>query len=84
MLYEWDDQKNEQLKQERGISFEEIEWALDNQPVLEKVLLPQYPHQTIFLIRIDNYIWAIPTEQRGNKLRLITAYQSRKFNRKYL
>lgn len=84
MLYEWDDEKNEKLKRERGISFEEIEWALDNQPLLGKAFNPQYPKQVILLIEIDQYIWAIPTEQRGIKIRLITAYQSRKFTKKYL
>ncbi len=84
MLYEWDDLKNEKLKRERGISFEEIEWVLDNQPILGKVSSQRHPQQIILLICINDYIWAIPTEQRGNKIRLITAHQSRKFNRKYL
>ncbi|MCX6958344.1 MAG: BrnT family toxin [Verrucomicrobiae bacterium] len=84
MLYEWDDEKNEKLKRERCISFEEIEWAPDNQPLLGKAFNPRRPKQIILLVTIDQYVWAVATEQRGTKIRLITAYQSRKFTKKYL
>ena len=84
MFCEWDDEKNEKLKRERGISFEEIEWALDNQPLLGKAFNSRHPKQIILLVTIDQYVRAIPTEQRGNKIRLITAYQSRKFTKQYL
>lgn len=84
MLYEWDEQKNEWLERERGISFEEIECALDNGALVDEFVLAHYPQQTVQLVKIDNYIWVVATEPRGYKTRLITAYQSRKFTKKYL
>ena len=84
MLFEWDSQKNEKLKCERGISFEEIEAAINNGFVLDEKIKPNYPRQRIQLVNINNYVWAVPSEQRGDKVRLITAYQSRALTKEYL
>ena len=41
----------------------------------------KYPEQMVIILNIDNYPWVVPCEIRGNKLRLITAYPSRKFKK---
>jgi len=42
----------------------------------------KYPEQYLLIVEINGYPWVVPCEFRGNKLRLITAYPSRKY--KYL
>jgi uncharacterized DUF497 family protein len=84
MLFEWDPNKSDKIKQERGISFEDIVCGIENGDLLDELFNPNYPEQIILLVKIENYIWVIPTEQRGNRIRFITAYPSRKFTEKYL
>lgn len=87
MKFEWDERKNAFLKKERGISFEEIVnliaqgelIAVRNHPNPEK-----YPDQKIFILDVDGYAWVVPFEKRGDRLRLITAYPSRKWTKLYL
>ena len=85
--FEWDPKKNEFLKKERGISFEEIAKLVTSESLLAVREHPnpqRYSGQKIFIINIDGYAWIVPFEKRGNKLRLITAYPSRKWTRAYL
>jgi hypothetical protein len=35
----------------------------------------------LIVVNVNGYPWAVPCEIRENKLRLITAYPSRKFKR---
>jgi uncharacterized DUF497 family protein len=66
VIFDWDPEKNEKLKRERGISFEEIAlllgagsvWAITRHWNTEK-----YPNQRIFLIPIDGRIIAVPFVQ---------------------
>ena len=63
MKFDWDPEKNEELKKERGISFEEIAlllgsgrlWKVSRHWNEEK-----YPRQRVFLIPVDDYIYAVP------------------------
>ena len=86
MTFEWDPEKNEQIKAERGISFEEIAlllgtgsiWAVTKHWNIEK-----YPNQRIFLLPVDGYIYAIPFVQEKERIFLKTAFPSRKFTKIY-
>ena len=84
--FDWDPEKNEQLKRERGISFEEIVlllgtgqlWAVSKHWKREK-----YPHQRVFLIPIDGYIYAVPFVRDKDAYFLKTAFPSRKLTKQY-
>ena len=86
MIFEWDPEKNEKIKRERGISFEEIAlllgdgrlWAVTRHWNTEK-----YPNQRIFLIPIDGRIIAVPFVQDKKKIFLKTAFPSRKMTKRY-
>ncbi len=69
------------------MSFEEIVELITSKSLLAVVNHPnseKYPGQRIFVVNIDGYVWAVPFERRGDKLRLITAYPSRKLTKIYL
>jgi uncharacterized DUF497 family protein len=82
-VFEWDENKNKLLKEERGISFEEIVDAIEKDQIVGIEVNKNYPNQSILCIRINNYIYAVPIEEREDKIRLITAFKDRKLNKKY-
>jgi hypothetical protein len=57
--FEWDDDKNEKLKNERGLSFEEVVFYIANGYVLDIVPHPgknKYPGQKMFIVNMDRGI----------------------------
>jgi len=86
-MFEWDEKKNLKLKRERDISFEELVYAIKSGGLLDILNHPnqeKYPNQKLLIINVDGYAWVVPFEKRGNKLRLITAFPSRKYTKRYL
>lgn len=87
MRFEWDPKKSKLIKEKRGVSFEEIVKLITAENLLAVIDHPnqeKYPEQKIFVINIGGYAWAVPFEKGGDKLRLITAYPSRKLTKIYL
>jgi uncharacterized DUF497 family protein len=85
-IYEYNDQKNLKLLQERGIGFEDIIAILDTKGYLAIIDHPnptKYPHQKIYIVAIDGYAYLVPFERRGNKCVFKTIYPSRKITRLY-
>jgi len=86
-VFEWDEGKNSRLKRERGISFEQIAYIINSGGLIDIVNHPnqrKYPGQKLLIVNVNGYAWVVPAEKRGNKLRLITAYPSRKYTKRYL
>ena len=87
MKFDWDPEKNEWLKAERNISFEEISlllstgclWKVTQHPNQKK-----YPNQQVFLLPIDNYIFFVPFILDGDTVFLKTAFPHRKATKDYL
>lgn len=87
MIFEWDPEKNDCLKRQRGISFEEIALLLGNGMLwaVTKHWNPEkYPNQKIFLIPIDDQIIAVPFVRDGQTIFLKTAFPSRKMTKLYM
>ncbi len=87
MKFDWDPDKNEWLKKERGISFEEIALLLGSGLLWKDAPHPNpenYPHQRVFLIPIDDYIYFVPYVVDGSTFFLKTAFPHRKATRDYL
>ena len=80
----WSDDKNEWLKQERDISFEEVVFHIERGDVLNIVPNPSYRNQNMYVIRMRNYIWIAPFIQETSHIFLKTVYPSRKATRIYL
>ncbi|MFY8000802.1 MAG: DUF4258 domain-containing protein [Candidatus Kapaibacteriota bacterium] len=83
----WNPDKNELLKQERNISFEDVResilagrvFAIEAHPNQEK-----YPHQQIITVEIRGYAYLVPFVESENELFLKTVIPSRKATKKYL
>lgn len=85
--YDWDREKNELLKQARGISFEDIVDALESGKLLAVIGHPnkkKYPNQKIYIINIENYAYCVPFVDEGEKRFLKTIFPNRKYTRKYI
>jgi uncharacterized DUF497 family protein len=88
VIYDWDEEKNDFLKHERDISFEEIVLYISEGNVVDILEHPnkeKYPHQKVYLVKIEDYIYAVPfvEDTTNGVIFLKTAYASRKYTRKY-
>ncbi len=88
MLYfDWNNEKNELLKRERNISFEEVILAIENERLLAIFAHPnlkKYPSQQIYVVEIDNYAYIVPFVETGETIFLKTIIPSRKMTKIYL
>jgi len=85
--FEWDNEKNERLKEERGISFEEIVFHIKRGDILEILEHPnqeRYRGQRIFVINVEGYVYLVPFLEMENEVILKTIIPSRKATKKYL
>ena len=85
--FRWDPDKNEQLIQERGVSFEQITIAVENGDLLQIVQHPnveKYPRQEIMIVGIDGYAFLIPFVEEIDYLFLKTIIPSRKATRDFI
>ena len=81
-------EKNEILKRERDISFEDIILALESGNLLDDIEHPnqeKYPNQNIFiiLVQIKDYVHLVPYVEDEKSIFLKTIIPSRKMNKKY-
>lgn len=89
MIYNffWNEEKNDLLKEGRGISFEQIvTHILQGDLLLTKEHPNQemYPGQQMFAVLIDDYVYLVPFVQKDNDVFLKTIYPSRKETQRYL
>ena len=85
--YNWDNEKNEKLKKQRGISFEEVVFHIETGDLLEVVKHPnveKYKNQKMFIVNINNYAYLIPFVEEEKEIFLKTIIPSRKATKKYL
>ena len=79
----WDLEKNELLRAERGISFEEIALVIESGNVLGIEENPGRPNQKIYILEIENYAYIVPFVESENEIFLKTAFPSRKYTKRY-
>jgi len=79
----WDPRKNEILKNERSISFEEIAFLIESGQILGIEENPSRSSQKIFVLDIDGYAIIVPYVEREEEIFLKTAFPSRKYTRRY-
>src|SRR4030043_2422897 len=85
--FSWDSEKNEKLKSERNISFEEIVYYIEKGQVLdilEHSNKKKYPNQFMFVISVEDYVYLVPFVERENEIFLKTIIPSRKATNQYL
>ena len=85
--FDWNDEKNEKLKQLRGVSFEQVELAIATGDLVDRLTHPnpaKYPNQKVILVRIADYIYSVPYVEDNEKIFLKTIIPNRKATKKYL
>jgi uncharacterized DUF497 family protein len=85
--FTWDNAKNDKLKTERGISFEDVVFHIERGDVLDIVEHPdqeRYSGQRIFIVQIEDYAYLVPCIEEDEFVVLKTIIPSRKATRRYL
>jgi len=85
--FDWSEEKNEELIEERGISFEEVVFWIMQEGLLDIIEHPnknQYPNQRIFIVNIEGYVCLVPFVEDDEIIFLKTIIPSRKMTKKYL
>ncbi len=86
-VFNWNSEKNCQLIEERGRSFEEAIFHIENGGLLDDICHPNavdYAHQKIFVVAIDNYAYLVPYVENEDEFFLKSVIPSRKFTKLYL
>jgi uncharacterized DUF497 family protein len=87
MKYDWNPDKNDWLKKNRHISFEQIIfhlgqgdiWRTADHPTQEK-----YPNQRIYFVIVENYVYLVPHIIKKDFIFLKTIIPSRKATKAFL
>jgi uncharacterized DUF497 family protein len=85
--YDWDQAKNNTLKSQRDISFEEVLVAIEEKRLLAIVKhqnSSKYPNQKVFVVNINSYVYLVPFVEDEEKIFLKTIIPSRKATKRYL
>jgi len=85
--FRWNHEKNEALKIERHISFEETVLAIEADGLLDELRHPhpeKYPNQSVFVVALDGYVYLVPYVEEPDYYFLKTVIPSRKATRDYL
>lgn len=84
--YEWDPEKNEWLKRERNISFEQVIFHLSQGDVWKMADHPdqkRYPGQKIYFVIVEDYIYLVPYVVTKEYIFLKTIIPNRKATKDY-
>lgn len=85
--FDWNEEKNELLKLERDVSFEEVLIAIEAGgllDILKNRKESKHPNQKIFVVNINNYAYLVPFVEDKEKIFLKTIIPSRKATKKYI
>jgi uncharacterized DUF497 family protein len=85
--FRWDPTKNDRLKAERGISFEEIVLAVEEGGLRDLLIHPnqrRYPGQVVLVVAYREYAYLVPSVEEEGHYFPKTIIPSRKATRDYL
>jgi uncharacterized DUF497 family protein len=83
----WNAAKNELLKAQRGLSFEDVVFHIQAGDIIETIEHPKqkrYPGQYIHVIRIEDYVYLVPFVESADEVFLKTIIPSRKATKQYI
>ena len=83
---EFNQEKDLLLKATRGVSFEEVIREINKGKILDDLQNKKHPNQKILVIKIKDYICAVPyvIDYKKRTIFLKTVYPSRVLSKKYL
>ncbi len=79
----WNIEKNEILKRERGISFEEIACLIESGQIVTVEKNQGRSNQSIYILNIENYAFVVPFIETENEISLKTVFPSRKYTKRF-
>jgi uncharacterized DUF497 family protein len=85
--FSWNEKKNDLLKTQRQVSFEDIVFQIEKGFLLDVLEHPnqeKYTGQRIFVVQIDDYGYLVPFIEDEREIFLKTIIPSRKATKKYL
>jgi len=85
--FRWNPEKNEALRADRNVSFEQVVVAIETGGLLDILAHPnqeKYPRQRILVVAVDNYVCLVPFVEDEDCYFLKTVIPSRKATRDYL
>ena len=85
--FRWSPEKSAVLKQERGVSFEQVVIAVESGGLLDILSHPnqaKFPNQRILIVDCDSYAYLVPYVEDADCYFLKTVIPSRKATRDYL
>lgn len=85
--FDWNEDKNRRLKDEREIGFEDILLAIIEKGLLDILEHPnqdKYPNQKFLVVKVNNYVYLVPFIEDQEKIFLKTIIPSRKATKHYL
>ena len=83
----WNPEKNEILKAQRGVSFEDVVFHMSAGDIIETIDHPnqeRYPGQQVHVIAIEEYVYLVPFVESEDEVFLKTIIPSRKATEEYL
>ena len=86
-VFQWNNEKNELLKKNREVSFEQVVILMERGDILETMDHPnqdKYPGQKIAIVQIEGYAYLVPYIQKSDEIFLKTIIPSRNATNKYL
>ena len=86
-LFRWAVEKNELLKEARGVAFESIVVTIELGGLLDILEHPnktRYPNQSVLVVSFDGYVYLVPFVEEAEHFFLKTGIPSRKATRDYL
>ena len=87
MVYDWDPEKEEWLNENRNLSFLHVLYHIDRGDLLdarEHANKKKYPHQKVLIVKMNDYVYAVPFVEDGETWFLKTIIPSRKETKRYL
>jgi hypothetical protein len=87
MVFDWNEDKNLKLKQERNIGFERVVLAIEEGCILDVLEHPnkeKYKNQVLIILKIDEYAYVVPAVKEKEYWFLKTIFPSRKYTDRYL
>jgi uncharacterized DUF497 family protein len=79
----WNPEKNQIIKRERGITFEEIAYLIESGQIIGIEENPERSNQKMYVLNIENYAVIVPFVENDKEIFLKTAFPSRKYTKRY-
>ena len=84
--FDYSPEKNAYLKKIRGISFEEVEIAINEGGILDIIEVQNtqaHPNQRMYVVNINDYVYLVPFVEDETSIFLKTIIPSIQMNKKY-